>query len=319
MPRSLFRTTANAKSESTRVVRAIRSRRSQISENAPACWGFNFFLDKQLGERNDFLFGGDVYRDKINAPAFTTDPVTRVVTLSRPRVPHGARYLSYGFFVQDVFTAIPERLRISGALRYSVASYKSKRAVNAPIVGGQSAVPGRQRALRSFFRPGRRGCNSRRRVSISRQVRSRLSRSEHDRPRNSRTGRERDSKSMPAPPPRAGASSARRPVRMQCQRGFRSRDWYLKQPTALISAFGSGTGAAALRWPDSRANSTMSISIRRWSCRRARSATFSAANKSLRKMPMAWCLSPWPPGPCWFASTLTTRASTASSSTPRRG
>ncbi|HET6891180.1 MAG TPA: TonB-dependent receptor, partial [Pyrinomonadaceae bacterium] len=95
-------------------------------------FGFNFYFDKQLGERNTFLFGGDFYRDKISAPAFTTDPATRVVTPSRPRIPHGARYLSYGIFAQDVFTVIPDRLRVSGALRYSVASYKS-RAANAPL------------------------------------------------------------------------------------------------------------------------------------------------------------------------------------------
>lgn len=94
--------------------------------------GFNFHLDKQLGDRNSFVFGGDFYRDSINAPAFTTDPITRVATPSRPRIPHGAHYLSYGFFVQDLFTAIPERLRLSGALRYSVASYKS-RAADAPL------------------------------------------------------------------------------------------------------------------------------------------------------------------------------------------
>ncbi len=55
-----------------------------------------------------------------------------MTTRSRPRVPDGARYLSYGVFVQDVFTAVPERLRLSGALRYNVASYRS-RAANAPL------------------------------------------------------------------------------------------------------------------------------------------------------------------------------------------
>lgn len=100
--------------------------------------GFNFYLDKQLGDRNTLLFGADVYRDKINAPAFTTDPVTGAVTLSRPRIPHGARYLSYGFFAQDNFTAIPDRLQINGALRYSIASYKSS-ASNAPL--GPGGVP----------------------------------------------------------------------------------------------------------------------------------------------------------------------------------
>jgi hemoglobin/transferrin/lactoferrin receptor protein len=94
--------------------------------------GFNFYLDKQIGDRNTFLVGSDVYHDKINAPAFTFDPVTRRFTNSRPRVPDGATYLSYGFFVQNNFTAIPDRLQINGALRYSVASYRS-RASNAAI------------------------------------------------------------------------------------------------------------------------------------------------------------------------------------------
>ena len=94
--------------------------------------GFNFYLDKQIGDRNTFLVGSDVYHDKINAPAFTFDPVTRRFTNSRPRVPDGATYLSYGFFAQDNFTAIPDRLQINGAVRYSVASYRS-RASNAGL------------------------------------------------------------------------------------------------------------------------------------------------------------------------------------------
>jgi len=100
--------------------------------------GFNFYLDKQFGDRNTFLIGADVYRDKIHAPAFTFDPVTRTFTNSRPRIPHGARYLSYGFFAQNNFSAIPDRLQINGALRYSVASYQS-RANNAPL--GPGGVP----------------------------------------------------------------------------------------------------------------------------------------------------------------------------------
>lgn len=103
-------------------------------------FGFNFHLDKQLGERNTLLIGADVYRDHIKAPAYTFDPVTRISTPSRPRIPDGARYLSYGAFVQDVFIAIPDRLRVSGALRYNVASYES-RAANAAIVGGRSLFP----------------------------------------------------------------------------------------------------------------------------------------------------------------------------------
>lgn len=102
--------------------------------------GFNFYVDKQLGERNTVLLGADIYSDRIAAPATTFDPVARTVVNSRPRIPNGARYLAYGFFVQDVFTAVPERVRISGALRYSVASYRAKSS-DAPIVGGRPLFP----------------------------------------------------------------------------------------------------------------------------------------------------------------------------------
>jgi len=95
-------------------------------------FGFNLYVDKLIDERHTVLLGADVYHDKITAPAFTTDPVARVTSASRPRIPNGARYLAYGFFAQDIFTVIPERLRVSGALRYSVASYQS-RAANAEI------------------------------------------------------------------------------------------------------------------------------------------------------------------------------------------
>ena len=102
--------------------------------------GLSFFVDKQLGERNTVLLGADMYHDKIAAPAFTTDPVSGVVVNSRPRIPNGARYLSYGFFAQDVFTAIPDRLHLSGAVRYSVASYRA-RAADAPLVNNLRLFP----------------------------------------------------------------------------------------------------------------------------------------------------------------------------------
>ena len=102
--------------------------------------GLSFYLDKQLGERNTVTWGADMYHDKIAAPAFSTDPVARVVTNSRPRIPNGARYLAYGFFAQDIFTAIPDRLHLSGALRYSVASYRA-RAADAPLVNNVRLFP----------------------------------------------------------------------------------------------------------------------------------------------------------------------------------
>lgn len=116
-------------------VGAITSQRERTN-----VFGFNFHVDKRLGEFNTLTLGSDVYQDRINAPAYTLDPVTRVTAPSRPRIPDGARYLSYGFFAQNVWTAIPDRLRLSGALRYSVASYKSE-ASNAAVVGGRPLFP----------------------------------------------------------------------------------------------------------------------------------------------------------------------------------
>lgn len=98
-------------------------------------WGTSFFLDKQLGHRNSFLVGGDYYRERLNSPAYTHNPVTNAVTLSRPRVPDEARFNSGGVFVQDQWDAIPDRLRITGALRYSGMSYRV-RAADSPIVNG---------------------------------------------------------------------------------------------------------------------------------------------------------------------------------------
>lgn len=97
--------------------------------------GFSFFLDKNLPFGNSFLVGGDIYGEKVNAPAYTFNPRTNVVTLSRPRIPDEARYTLGGIFVQDAWQAIPDRLRISAALRYNVAHYKV-RASDSPVVNG---------------------------------------------------------------------------------------------------------------------------------------------------------------------------------------
>lgn len=102
-------------------------------------WGVAFYLDKQFNPHS-FLVGGDHYHDKVTAPSFSTNPVNGAVTLARPRVPNGSVYDLTGVYVQNVFEAIPNRLRVSGALRYNVGQYKA-RASDAPVVGGQPLFP----------------------------------------------------------------------------------------------------------------------------------------------------------------------------------
>lgn len=111
--------------------------------------GANFFLEKSLPFRNAFLFGGDLYREGINSPAYTYSPRTGISTLSRPRVPDESRYLNGGFFIQNGWEAIRDRLRISGAVRYNLANYDVDGALS-PIVSGQRLWSGDSLRFRDF-------------------------------------------------------------------------------------------------------------------------------------------------------------------------
>src|SRR5262249_6461179 len=81
----------------------------------------------------------DFYDERVKAPAYVFNPVSRLVTLSRPRVPHNAHYDLFGIYAQDVYE-ISKRLRLSGALRFNRASYES-RVADSPLVGGRPLWP----------------------------------------------------------------------------------------------------------------------------------------------------------------------------------
>ncbi len=98
--------------------------------------GLSGFLDKRIGHNNTVLFGGDYYFEKLNSPAYIHNPVTNSVTLSRPRVPDEAHFATGGVFVQDQWDAVPDRIRITGALRYSGMAYRV-RSADSPLVNGQ--------------------------------------------------------------------------------------------------------------------------------------------------------------------------------------
>ncbi len=98
-------------------------------------WGISSFLDKRF-RNNTFLIGGDFYRERVNAPAYTVSGTTLAVLLSRPRVPDEVTFGSGGVFIQDQWNAIPDRLRITGALRYSGMSYNVDGS-KSPVVAGR--------------------------------------------------------------------------------------------------------------------------------------------------------------------------------------
>lgn len=97
------------------------------------------YADKQIAN-NDLLLGAEYYRERITAPSFGVDPVTGANTVRRGRVPDQALYQSGGIYLQDIFQAVPQRLRLVGSVRYSAASYRA-RAADSPLVGGQPLWP----------------------------------------------------------------------------------------------------------------------------------------------------------------------------------
>jgi outer membrane receptor protein involved in Fe transport len=74
--------------------------------------------------RHDLTLGADFFHERIAAESFATSPATGATSARRGRVPDGARYTHGGVFLQDVFAALPGRLRLNGALRFSAASYQ---------------------------------------------------------------------------------------------------------------------------------------------------------------------------------------------------
>jgi outer membrane receptor protein involved in Fe transport len=79
---------------------------------------------RRAAGRHDLTLGGDLFLETIAAPSFATNPATGATTVRRGRVPDGARYRHGGVFAQDVFDALPGKLRMNGALRLSAASYE---------------------------------------------------------------------------------------------------------------------------------------------------------------------------------------------------
>lgn len=102
--------------------------------------GIQTYANKQWGPRHNVLLGAEYYHERVAAPSFAVDPVTNLSMLRRPRVPDNARYQSGGLYAQDVLEAIPNKLRLVGNVRYSVASYRA-RSEDSPLVNGKRLWP----------------------------------------------------------------------------------------------------------------------------------------------------------------------------------
>ena len=97
-------------------------------------------IAKQLSGRAELTAGGDVYFEKVTSESFNVNPVTNAVTPRRPRIPDGATFRQGGVFMQTTYEAVPERVRLLGALRWGGAAYKAQ-AADSPLVNGAPLWP----------------------------------------------------------------------------------------------------------------------------------------------------------------------------------
>jgi hemoglobin/transferrin/lactoferrin receptor protein len=97
--------------------------------------GIQGTLSKQLSSRAAVTAGADAYFERVRSKAFNVNPVTGAVSDRRPRIPDGAIFRQGGAFAQATFDAVPDRVRLLGAVRYGGASYRA-RAADSPLSGG---------------------------------------------------------------------------------------------------------------------------------------------------------------------------------------
>jgi hemoglobin/transferrin/lactoferrin receptor protein len=102
--------------------------------------GITGLATRDLSSRQTFDIGGDIYFEKLTSDSTNVNPVTSAVSPRRPRVPNGATFRQGGVFAQTAFAAIPDRLRLIGALRVGGASYAAH-AEDSPLVNGAPLWP----------------------------------------------------------------------------------------------------------------------------------------------------------------------------------
>jgi hemoglobin/transferrin/lactoferrin receptor protein len=82
-------------------------------------------LTRPLSTRATMTFGGDVNVEGLTSDSYNVNPVTGAVTPRRPRVPDGASFVQGGVYAQANIDAVPDLLRLTGAVRWGGARYEA--------------------------------------------------------------------------------------------------------------------------------------------------------------------------------------------------
>lgn len=104
--------------------------------NRTDAFGYNVVLSTHTGSRNIVLIGSDLYDENVKSDSYALNPATNRATVVRGRFPNDALYKTYGFYFEDVLDLVPNKLRLTGGLRYGVTTFKT-RAKDDPIINGR--------------------------------------------------------------------------------------------------------------------------------------------------------------------------------------
>jgi len=108
----------------------------RIEENSVTAFGYEFMASSNAGEHL-LSMGAEVYDEYIDA--FRHEASGGEVTPVRPRVPNGSRYTSFGAFILDDWTAIDDRVHLTGGVRFS--HFRAATNAEDNILDGVAAVP----------------------------------------------------------------------------------------------------------------------------------------------------------------------------------
>lgn len=93
--------------------------------NRVTSWGYAAQATTHIGAGHALVFGGEFFRERIDARRFNFNPTTGVAATARALYPNGSIYTPSGVFVQDTALWLGGRLRWTGGLRWTHVGFRT--------------------------------------------------------------------------------------------------------------------------------------------------------------------------------------------------
>jgi outer membrane receptor protein involved in Fe transport len=87
--------------------------------------GYSGQATAHIGDRQQLVFGGELYEESIDATRLLVNPVTSSRTPARALYPNGSEYRTTGLFLQDRVDLVRDRVTIQGGIRYTNVTAKT--------------------------------------------------------------------------------------------------------------------------------------------------------------------------------------------------